>query len=563
MRRLRINPTRSTLFILLALAAVALLGCAQAEADTKPLPTKAPEPALVATATPILAPTPTPTPFPAAASDPIPAAAQTPSHLDPKLLLPRINSAMAGVGSFQAQGSWIVEESGRLEGAAVVTHFEAEVDLQGDRRFVLTRGTKDSSSASRRPFEMRQVDGITYAEEPLDGRWSIEEGEEVSFLQQATFKAALSGRLALEEMSLEQVVSADWRQVYRITGSVPNDPEVDRVVILVDPEEMLILELQLKGHVSSSERGDSQPQPNLLDVRLSKFNEPIEIPTPQLIPAQGPMPEPGRETEARPGPKPELGPEIEVLQLFLQNSKDVTSFRANMNIVMEADGEVVTVRADMEQGKDGRARLSMDLDMDLDLNMDVPIRMEMIIDAQDLYIKTNGEGWQRFSGEHMGVMGSEVIPSSTELFGNPFAMDDALWQSFTVKSLGDEEVNGVVAEHLEIEVDLKDLWDQLIHELNAQLGGTLSLSPEETDEAWKVISQGLEIKEFDAWIDHEGYLRKALLALAFGLPESSDSNVFEFEMEINLFDYGEDIIIELPAEYEDVSSLFGNQIYYQ
>jgi len=159
------------------------------------------------------------------------------------------------------------------------------------------------------------------------------------------------------------------------------------------------------------------------------------------------------------------------------------------------------------------------------------------------------------------VMGSEVIPSSTELFGNPFDMDEALWQSFTVKSLGDEEVNGVVAEHLEIEVDLKDLWDQLIDELNEQLGGTLTLSPEETNEAWEAIGQGLEIKEFDAWIDHQGFLRKAVLALNIGLPESSDSTVIEFEMEINLFDYGEDIIIELPAEYEDLSSLFGLQTY--
>jgi hypothetical protein len=226
-----------------------------------------------------------------------------------------------------------------------------------------------------------------------------------------------------------------------------------------------------------------------------------------------------------------------------------------MNLVMEADGEVVTIKADLEQGKDGKVRL------DMDLIMDVPIRMEMIIDAPDFYIKTNGEGWQRFSGEHLGMMGSEVLPSSTELFGNPFAMDEALWQSFTVKSLGDEEVNGVVAEHLEIEVDLKVLWDQLIQELNEQLGGTLTLSPEETDEAWEIIGQGLKIKEFDAWIDHEGYLRKAVLDLSFGLPESLDGTVLEFEMHINLFDYGEDIIIELPAEYEDVSSLFGTQIY--
>ena len=551
MRRLRVNPMPSALITLMALASVTLLGCVQAEANKNPPPTEAPEPFLMATATPILTPTPTPTSFPSAAP--------TPSPLNPELLLSQINSAMAGVRSFHAEGSWIVGEAGRLEGAAVVTQFEAEVDLQGDSRLVLTRGTKDGSFANSRPFEVRQVDGITYAQEPLDGRWSIEEEGEGSFLQQATFRAALSGRLVLEEMSLEQVVSADWRQVYRITGSIPNDSETDRVVILVDPEDLLILEFRLESHVPSSNLENSQPQPHYLDVRLSKFNESIEIPTPQLLPALAPALETGFDGGSGPGPESGPGPDIEVLQLFFQNSNNLTSFRANMNLVMEADGEVVTVRADMEQGKDGRARLSMDLDMGRDLGG--PTRMEMIIDAPDLYVNTNGEGWQLFSGEHLGVMGSEIIPSSTELFGNPFDMNEALWQSFTVKSLGDEEVNGVVAEHLEIEVDLKDLWDQLIDELNQQLGGTLTLSPEETNEAWEAISQGLEIKEFDAWIDHQGFLRKAVLALNIGLPESSDSTVIEFEMEINLFDYGEDIIIELPAEYEDLSSLFGLQTY--
>ena len=157
-------------------------------------------------------------------------------------------------------------------------------------------------------------------------------------------------------------------------------------------------------------------------------------------------------------------------------------------------------------------------------------------------------------------MGSGVLPPTTDIFGNPFEIDEALWQSFTVKSLGDEEVNGVIAEHLEIEVDLKALWDQIIREFNEQLGGTLTLSPEETNEAWEVISQGLEIKTFDAWIDHQGYLRKAVLAMAFGLPESLDSRtVIEFEMEMNLYDYDQDIIIELPAEYEEFPELFGFQ----
>ena len=274
MRYLRTNPMRSALFTLLALAAVALLGCVQAEANKKPLPTEVPEPVLTATATPMLTPTPMPT------SARLPGATPTVSRLDPELLLPRINSAMVAVRSFHAEGSWISGESGRSEGAAVVTHFEAEVDLQGDNRLVLTRGAKDSSFADRRSFEVRQVDGITYAQETLDGPWSIEEEGEGSFLQQATFRAALTGRLALEEMNLEQVVSADWRQVYRITGISGNGSEADGVVILVDPEELLILELALEDQVPTNGLGMSRPQRHTLKVRLSKFNEPVEISAP-------------------------------------------------------------------------------------------------------------------------------------------------------------------------------------------------------------------------------------------------------------------------------------------
>ena len=49
--------------------------------------------------------------------------------------------------------------------------------------------------------------------------------------------------------------------------------------------------------------------------------------------------------------------------------------------------------------------------------------------------------------------------------------------------------------------------------------------------------------------------------MAFELPESLDSRtVIEFKMEMNLFDYGQDIIIELPAEYEEFPDLFDDLI---
>jgi len=226
---------RTATLILLSLAAMALWGCVQVEAKQSPALAEAPEsllreitPNLPATPSHFPSATPTPTPFPTA----------TPgqSQLRVEMLLSRINTAMGGIRSFQAEGNWNGEKS----------EFIA-FDLQGNR---------------------------------MPG------GNHASFLEQSTIQAALSGELALEDMSLEQVISKDWKRAYRITGTTANDSETDQVVFLVDPEQLLILEL--KGYTSSSGR---EVPGALFDVRFSHFNEPVETPAPELISAGVPAPE--------------------------------------------------------------------------------------------------------------------------------------------------------------------------------------------------------------------------------------------------------------------------------
>ncbi len=226
---------RTATLILLSLAAIALWGCVQVEAKQSPALAEAPEsllgeitPNLPATPSHFPSATPTPTPFPTATPGP--------SHLRVEMLLSQINTAMGGIRSFQAEGNWNGEKS----------EFIA-FDLQGNR---------------------------------LPG------GNHASFLEQSTIQAALSGELALKDMSLEQVISKDWKRAYRITGTTANDSETDQVVFLVDPERLLILEL--KGYTSSSGREVSGA---LFDVRFSHFNETVEAPAPELISAGVPAPE--------------------------------------------------------------------------------------------------------------------------------------------------------------------------------------------------------------------------------------------------------------------------------
>ena len=217
---------RTATFILLSLAAIASWGCVQVEAKQNPALTEAPESLLRETTSNLPA---TPSPFPSATPTPTPFLTATPgpSHLRVEMLLPQINTAMGGIRSFQAEGNWNGEKSKFIA-----------FDLQGDR---------------------------------LTG------GSQASFLEQSTIQAALSGELALEDMSLEEVVSKDWKRAYRITGRTPNDSETDQVVFLVDPEQLLILEL--RGYTSSS--GREMPG-TLFDVRFSHFNEPVETPAPEF-----------------------------------------------------------------------------------------------------------------------------------------------------------------------------------------------------------------------------------------------------------------------------------------
>ena len=65
------------------------------------------------------------------------------------------------------------------------------------------------------------------------------------------------------------------------------------------------------------------------------------------------------------------------------------------------------------------------------------------------------------------------------------------------------------------------------------------------------ITQAVDIRTLDIWIDSRGYTRKARLDIGIEVPGITDSTALEMKMEMNISDYGEAIVIELPEEYEE------------
>ncbi len=165
MRFFETNHSRKVIFVLLALALTALIGCGQAQTESTTEPAVESEP-LVEVATvsePEPLPTPTPTPFAA------PAPTTTPRTLSAEMVLARVNSAMAQIESFEAEGSVILPPESDAIGQSVPTQFWAEVDLRGDSRMMMSQDPNGQLFSGEDSKEIRYVDGTGYAKEHRSG----------------------------------------------------------------------------------------------------------------------------------------------------------------------------------------------------------------------------------------------------------------------------------------------------------------------------------------------------------------------------------------------------------
>ena len=232
---------------------------------------------------PVGLPTPTATPTtapPAAAPEP----EGEPAVADPDALVQRVNAAMNAVQSVHFEGEMSVRESQESEAALLSAEFEGNAIPGGDSRMVMNLKLDLGGFAGRFTFEARDVGGVSYTQDPFTNQWQIEEGG-------SSLSANIVAPGVVEVLSLEDITvvldALDGLEVFRVTGSVPDDPEVDVMVLWVGIDDLLVRRAFLSGRAPVSEFGGLVPAEAgqvfmSFTMTYSRYGEPVAIEAPKV-----------------------------------------------------------------------------------------------------------------------------------------------------------------------------------------------------------------------------------------------------------------------------------------
>jgi hypothetical protein len=180
--------------------------------------------------------------------------------------------------------------------------------------------------------------------------------------------------------------------------------------------------------------------------------------------------------------------------------------------------------------------------------------MQMVVDGDIAYLRmpmlqslTGTTGWLSLTPEELGQAGASFggAPGATD----PSQLLEWLrGVSDDVEEVGTEEVRGVETTHLTATVDLQKALDELPAEQREQLAGQLG----DIDAAVPV----------DVWIDGDSLVRRMEMDLTQLMGQAMGGAAGSAMMRMELFDYGEEVTIEVPdasevTPFSDVMGGFG------
>jgi hypothetical protein len=142
-------------------------------------------------------------------------------------------------------------------------------------------------------------------------------------------------------------------------------------------------------------------------------------------------------------------------------------------------------------------------------------------------------------GEEMGIDFAQLMQMGQS---DPFQGVEFLRGAEDVEEVGTEDIDGVQTTHYTAKID----FDRLAEELEGDQGDVVRNMIEQT-----------EIEEItaDVWIDEDELVRRVRYGFdAPPVPAETEAEDGGFSMQMDLFDYGTTVDIELPAD-EDVTDL--------
>jgi hypothetical protein len=214
---------------------------------------------------------------------------------------------------------------------------------------------------------------------------------------------------------------------------------------------------------------------------------------------------------------------------------------AHMEMTMEVDGESIQAEGGFESTDDGERGT-----MTMQLPAPVNSSLEMVFDGTTYYMSADAFGpmasqlhadWVRFDVEALAEMSGidldQIAPGGGA--SNPTSALDGLEgiSEDGVEDLGTEDVRGVSTHHYAAEIDMEAAIDQL---------GDGAIDAELADRFQEAY--GDEPVPVEVWIDDDGLGRRMTMDMTI---EGEDAS-----MEVEMFDFGEPVDIEIPAEGDTI-----------
>ena len=204
---------------------------------------------------------------------------------DADALLASINAAMEAIQALHFTGEVAIKESPEADSALLSITFEGDSAQNGDTAMTMEMAIDLGGFAATFDFETREVGGVTYDLNPLTNGWQIADGSS------APLSSKLAGPAAFDDVQLEgmSVVfdDLDGVEMYRVSGTVPDQADVDTMVLWAGTEDLLVRRFEVVGSMAAAELqglvpGEAGQLSMASTITFSEFGEPKVIEAPSV-----------------------------------------------------------------------------------------------------------------------------------------------------------------------------------------------------------------------------------------------------------------------------------------
>ncbi len=155
---------------------------------------------------------------------------EAPDTPDAQGVLDDVNAAMASQESFLGFGSLTITEAEDQGTVHATASLRGGQSTQDNSWIVSIMDVSTGVLEGTLQWEIREVDGVQYKQNPVSGEWAIDDEQSPN-----PVRDTLNGILVLDDLTTEETADG-----FRITGTYPEDPNIQLVELEVSAGDFLV-----------------------------------------------------------------------------------------------------------------------------------------------------------------------------------------------------------------------------------------------------------------------------------------------------------------------------------